>query len=113
MASPRKDLAKVLGARLDAVRRALGWANNVFAKQIGISEAQWRNYKFGENVIPTHFLLRAIAVTGIRSEFILEDDRSRVAPDMLERIQTAEANPDWEYRGDTPAPKRRRQRAHG
>jgi transcriptional regulator with XRE-family HTH domain len=102
LAMKQRELKKLISARLDAVRRAHGWANNVFAKQAGISEQQWRNYKMGDNFVPTPHLLRMIAVTGIRSEFILENDRTR--------IQKAEADPNWIYRAepepDVPEPRR-------
>jgi transcriptional regulator with XRE-family HTH domain len=107
----QRELKKLIAARLDAVRRAHGWANNFFAKQAGISEQQWRNYKMGDNFVPTPHLLRMIAITGIRSEYILENDRSRIPAELLERIQKAEADPNWVYQAEPEPRQPRRRRA--
>lgn len=84
---------EAVGERLELLRLAMDVQNQALAGMIGVSPAQWRNYKVGDNMIPVDSANRLCMVTGADLDFIYRGLRDGITGHLRERLLALETNP--------------------
>lgn len=84
---------EAVGERLELLRAAMDVQNQVLAGMIGVSPAQWRNYKAADNMIPVDAANRLCVVTGADLDFIYRGLRDGISGHLRERLLALESAP--------------------
>src|SRR6476646_644829 len=87
----RIDPPELIGARLRALRFALGFAKNQkgFAKKCGIAPQTWNNYELGKRVPSREEAAKIRHITGVTLDFIFHGDMGGIAFELATKLREA------------------------
>ena len=80
-----------VGKRLALVRRIMGLTQSAMAERLNMPITRWNNYELGVSLVPVAEALKIKRlIPGISTDWIYEDDRTRLTVELAARLDTAE-----------------------
>lgn len=97
-----------VGRRISLIRRAMGLSQVEIAQKLNIGPTRWNNWELGVNLIPPSEVSRLKRMLpGLSSDWVYDDDRSRLTLEAAERLDAAAALPDEPVKKRGRPPKQR------